>query len=62
MLILQRGINERVIIDHPDGPITVEVLRVYRGEIRLGFEAPKTVKILREELLLRDEQQVTEGG
>ena len=52
MLILTRCKVESVIIN---GNIKVKVLGVnYRGQVRLGFEAPKEVEIVREELLEKD--------
>lgn len=49
MLILTRRVNESVVITHPDGTeVTVTVLGMVGNQIRLGFEAPKEVKILRD--------------
>lgn len=47
MLVLSRSIGEKVVIGDD---VTVTVLSVDRGKVRLGFTAPKSVKILREEL------------
>ena len=51
MLVLTRRNNESVIID---GDIKITVLGIDRGQVRLGFEAPKEVNIVREELLEKD--------
>jgi len=52
MLILTRCKEESVIIN---GNIKVKVLGIDpRGQVRLGFEAPKEVVIVREELLKED--------
>ncbi len=51
MLILTRRNKESVIID---GDIKVIVLGLDRGQVRLGFEAPEDVNIMREELLEED--------
>ena len=51
MLILTRRKEESVIID---GNIKITVLGVDRGHVKLGFEAPGDVIILREELLEDD--------
>ena len=51
MLILTRRKEQSVIID---GNIKVTVLGVDRGVVKLGFEAPDEVVILREELLADD--------
>ncbi|MDA3962664.1 MAG: carbon storage regulator CsrA [Planctomycetota bacterium] len=49
MLVLSRRTNESIVID---GEIVVTVLGVDRGgQVRLGIEAPKRVRILRQELL-----------
>ncbi len=50
MLVLRRKIGERIIID---GRIEVTVLRVRGGKVRLGVDAPPSVRVLRQELLLR---------
>ena len=47
MLVLTRKIDQRIVIGEN---ITVAVLGVQRGEIRLGFKAPDGETILREEL------------
>lgn len=51
MLILNRCKEESVIIN---GNIKDTVLGVNRGYVKLGFEAPKEVIIVREELLRKD--------
>jgi carbon storage regulator len=48
MLILRRKIGERIVID---GRIEVTVLRVRGGRVRLGVAAPRSVRVLREEVL-----------
>jgi len=48
MLILTRRTQEIVIIN---GNIKITVLGMFRGQVRLGFEAPDDVNIVREELL-----------
>ncbi len=51
MLVLTRRLNESVIID---GNIKIRVLRSPPGSVRLGFEAPDNVSIVREELITAD--------
>ncbi len=51
MLVLSRKMYEAVILQTSDGPVTVQVVGIDRGRIALGFVAPRTVSILREELL-----------
>jgi carbon storage regulator len=48
MLVLRRKIGERIIIDDR---IEVTVLRVRGGKVRLGVAAPRSVRVLREEVL-----------
>lgn len=55
MLLLGRREQEKAFIDVPpsDTPTRIEVLVVdmQRGKVRLGFTAPRSVAIHREELL-----------
>ena len=53
MLILTRGPQQKVFIRLPDGrQVVVEVVEaVSKNKIRLGFQAPDDVVILREELV-----------
>jgi carbon storage regulator len=46
MLVLSRTAGERVMIDHE---ITVTVLQIEGGKVRLGIDAPKAVQVHREE-------------
>ena len=50
MLVLSRRIGERLVIDDR---ITVTVVEIRGGQIRLGVEAPKEVPVRREELLAK---------
>jgi carbon storage regulator CsrA len=49
MLVLTRRVNEKVVL--PSLGVTVQVLSVGEGRVRLGVAAPADVKVLREELL-----------
>jgi len=51
MLILTRRKEESVFINDD---IKITILGIDRGVVKLGFEAPGDVIILREELLERD--------
>ena len=51
MLILTRRKEESIIIN---GDIKITVLGMDRGYVKLGFEAPDDVVIMREELLEGD--------
>jgi carbon storage regulator len=49
MLVLTRRVREAIVF--PDLGITVRVVHLKGGAIRLGIEAPKGVTVFREELL-----------
>ena len=52
MLVLSRLVHEKVVVTLPDGrEMEVVVVEIARGKVRLGFAAPKDVKIMRPELL-----------
>lgn len=53
MLVLSRKLNERIKIT---GDITITVVAIERGRVRLGIVAPDSVKILREEIAHCHEQ------
>lgn len=61
MLVVTRNVNEKVIIDDN---ITITVTRIKDGRVRLGFEAPPGVKILREEIYnqIRNSQGQLDGS
>lgn len=50
MLILTRKLNEAIIIGDEKNPITIRVISVTRGQVRLGIDAPKNVPVHREEI------------
>jgi carbon storage regulator len=47
MLVLTRKLNQSILID---GDIRVMVVELHGNQVRLGIDAPKSVRILREEL------------
>ena len=47
MLVLRRKIGEGLIIGND---VTVRILGIEHGDVKIGIEAPKAVRILREEL------------
>ena len=47
MLILSRKINEKVVIGDD---ITVSIIEVRGDQVRLGIDAPKKVKVFRQEV------------
>lgn len=53
-LVLTRKVGERVVIRLADGRlVTVEVLEIDRGRVRLDLSAPREIVIHREEVWLR---------
>jgi carbon storage regulator len=57
MLVLSRKLGEKIYIGDN---ICITVVDIDRGKIRLGIEAPRDVKIFREELLLPAEHRERE--
>lgn len=53
MLVLSRRAGEEIAID---GVVTIRVLSIERGVVRLGIEAPRGVAIYRRELYRRIEE------
>ena len=51
MLVLSRRVGERLVID---ANITVTVIEVRGGQIRLGIEAPPEIPVRREEVAVRE--------
>ena len=49
MLVLTRGLKQKVVIG--DQLVTVTVLEVKGGRVRLGIEAPDSVTVRRHELV-----------
>ena len=48
MLVLTRGLKQQIMID--GGLVTVTVLEIRGGRVRLGVEAPFAVSVRRKEL------------
>jgi carbon storage regulator CsrA len=47
MLVLTRGIGEKIVID---GNIQITVVAIKGGKVRIGIEAPDHVRVDREEV------------
>jgi carbon storage regulator len=47
MLVLSRKLNESIIID---GDIRITIVGIRGNHVRVGIEAPDSVRIIREEL------------
>ncbi len=56
MLVISRKPGQRILIGDD---IVITVTRVGDLQVRLGIEAPKDVKVYREELLPKDGKAVT---
>jgi carbon storage regulator len=56
MLVLTRKVGEKVIIG---GNITLTVVKVDGNQVRLAFDAPPQVRILRNELIGRPRRVVS---
>ncbi len=54
MLVLSRKECEQIVIG---GRITLQVLRIAGGQVRLGVTAPAEIGILRGELLPREDER-----
>jgi carbon storage regulator CsrA len=58
MLVLSRRLNEKIVL--PDLGITVQVLALRHGGVRLGIEAPPNIAVLREELVGKPDPKMAE--
>jgi len=56
MLVLTRGVKQKIEIGNR--MVTVTVLEVKGGRVRLGIEAPESVSIRRQELIAPHEELV----
>jgi carbon storage regulator len=57
MLVLSRKSGQRVMIG---SDVVVSIIEVRGNTIRLGVEAPRSVPVHREEVLLREEADMAE--
>lgn len=60
MLVLSAKPGERVLID--GGRIVVTVVRVQGDQVRLGFDAPRSVQIVRENAKKQDSRNCGPQG
>ena len=59
MLVLSRRPEEKILL--PTVPVLIKVISSNNGLVRLGFDAPADVPILREELTLGDAEASEEA-
>ncbi|MFZ8804924.1 MAG: carbon storage regulator CsrA [Candidatus Calescibacterium sp.] len=59
MLVLKRKIGQRIIIGDN---IIVQVIDIEGRSVKIGIEAPKSVSVVREELLERIKEKVAESA
>lgn len=59
MLILNRKVNESIMIDDR---IEVRILEIVDGKIKIGIEAPRDVTILRKEIYDEIRKENTEAA
>ena len=56
MLVLSRKLNESIVVGGAEAtqqPVTIKVVEIRGGRVRLGFDAPADVRIHRSELLTK---------
>jgi len=59
MLILSRKLGESI---HVGDSVTVTVLGVARGQVKIGIEAPKELGVHREEIYQRIQDEKSRGS
>ena len=62
MLVLMRKENERIFIDDGRDRIVVTLLRCNGHQARIGIQAPRECRVLREEVARRIEAGEPEAG
>ncbi len=50
MLVLTRSMEEKIVIQTPQGDVTLTVLEVRSHSVKLGFDAPRDILVHRAEL------------
>ena len=49
------------VYDYIDGSIKITVMEIQNGQVRFGINAPKEVKVYREEIVKRMEAEIERG-
>jgi carbon storage regulator CsrA len=60
MLVLERAKNEAVLV--PSVSMKIVVISIDNGKVRLGFEAPREVDIVRDDAKNPNPKDRTNGG
>jgi len=55
MLVLSRKENSKIVL--PELGITIEVLKIKGATVKIGVDAPRSVRVVRQELLDQTEKQ-----
>jgi carbon storage regulator len=58
MLILWRKRRERLIIGEGENTIIIDVINIRGDKVRLGIEAPRDIRVLRQEVLTAAESRL----
>lgn len=53
MLILERGVEEAIIIGEGPDAVRILITGIGRRSVKVGIQAPRRIRVLREELLDR---------
>ena len=63
MLVLSRKVDESIVLDTSDGPVTVTIVDIRtNGQVRLGIEAPQTMPVHRLEIWNEIRKERRGGG
>jgi carbon storage regulator len=54
MLVFNRAVNERIVIE---GGIVIKLVESHEGYATIGIDAPRQIAVDREEIYLRKQQQ-----
>jgi len=57
MLVLTRNEGQNLMIETKEGLVTVKVLSVDGGQIKLGVDAPRSLPVNREEIYDRKQKE-----
>ena len=50
MLVIKRKVNQQIVIGRPPHEVTITIVRLERGAVRLGIDAPLDVLVDRSEV------------